>query len=169
MYRDKSDAGFSERDILLEFGAPAECAGRIMGEEYSSKEYGKGKASYGREYDKKEKKKKEPIRASSVSKIIGLILLTIIIYIPLFSAFLGLVVGFAGISIGGGAAVIGGAGGIILGIVGLFTMSFPEGLMIIGMGLAVIGVGIFLCLVFLYATKYTAIGLYKATRALIFR
>lgn len=167
IYNDKRDAGISERDIILEFGSPRECASKILGEDASED----CKRVYNPDirYEDKRKEKTTRVTGSDVSKVIGLVLLTIIIYIPLFCAFFGLLVGFAATFIGGCAAAIGGVGGTLLGIFGIFSTGLSYGLMVIGMGLGLTGAGIFLAIVFFYATKYCGIGLFKAVKALIFK
>lgn len=171
IYSDKRDAGIPESEIVFEFGSPRECARRIYSESAYGDNIKRGERAVGADYGRKAPhvEAKPRVSGSGVSKIIGLVLLTLIVYIPIFSALFGLVAGFAAACISGGASVIAGIGGVLLGFFEIFASSLTEGLMLMGMGLGAMGAGIFLAVVFFYATKYTSIGLFKAFKALIFK
>lgn len=168
IYIDKKDLGLSEAEIVAEFGSPKECAEGILSEQVFKEEY-VGEVDILRTKKKKSEEKATRIKPSEVSKVLGLILLTLILYIPLFAVLFSLVVGFAAVCFSGAAAALAGICGTVIGFINALSVSFVEGVLLIGMGTAAIGAGVFVFIIFFYATKYSAIGLYKAIKLLIFK
>lgn len=148
IYGDKREAGFSDAEILMEFGTPEECAEKIKSEN---------------ENEPLEEKNREPRRMISLpSTAIGLLLITVLILIPLAALMLGVIVTFAAMCIGGAAVSIGGIAVIIWSIVQLISgIGFASSMALFGMGIAMIGIGTITAVVFLVLTKYTAQITYK--------
>ena len=161
-YADRREAGFSEREIIEDFGAPYDAAQRILaenrGDEYSYE------PTEPRKDKKREEKRKEsysppppqydsPPAYSNPSsersdRAVIFILLCIIFAGPLFGlimAMVGITIGFcvAPVAvIGSGVAIAGSSFGIMIG------GNIAYGFIALGVGVIVIGVGVMLCSLF---------------------
>lgn len=164
IYDDKREAGFSDADILAEFGTPKECASRIRSEGIE------GVASKRPIKDAVSDtiaSAKDRVKIPSGSGIAGLVLLTIFAIIPLAAVLVSLIAAFGSVSIGGGALAVGGAAGIGYSFIQLIGgYGFPIFLSSLGLSLAMIGTGIPLGIGFYYVTKYLSIGSYKLIRSI---
>lgn len=166
IYSDKKDAGFSDEDIISEFGAPEDCAGKIKAEDVNDTEDispvnddAEKNSSAASQAENPEKPSFRPPIATSVA---GMILLTIFISIPLFAVLISGIAGLAAICIGGAGVAVGGFGTIVFSVVQLAMGSgFPAFLAMLGMGVAMIGAGIVLAISFFFITKYTAVFTFK--------
>lgn len=153
IYGDKKDAGFSDEDILKEFGTPEECAERIRAE---------ANASTDPTDNSDDGKKKISITLPDKDKLAHVAMLTCFVVIPLaliafsvIAAIVSFVVGSAGLTIGGLASVING-------FINLFSGNgFLVFLSMFGLGIAGIGLGFILTVAFIYATKITLLFAYK--------
>ena len=142
MYGDKVEAGFSEAEILAEFGSPEACAARILAEENVEippiKEKGK---------------------APSPLAIVGICFVSLILVLPLAITAFALIVTFFAVSISGAAIAIAGViyaiGAPLLSIGSLPAAGCFAHL---GVGLTLCGVGCLLFVAFAPLTKYLAIG-----------
>ena len=158
IYGDKLDAGYSEKEILQEFGSPEACAKRILSD------------------DSNEFSERERIHAPSISKnhsiagIIGLVFLTLILILPLASVALSLVVAFAAVSISGIVVALSGViltiGSPFLAFIGTTLPAVISGM---GMGICAIGIGAILFSAFFFGAKYLAIWSYKALKFIYVR
>ena len=137
MYGDKLETGASHEKILQEFGEPSACAERILNENGFSLP-------------------KPKQTNNSVAWWAGIILLTLIIIIPIYSALFSVVVVFAAMVIASAAIAL---AGVIYAIYSPFMAIDGVGLSAIiahmGMGIAAIGVGLLLFVAFIYLTKYS--------------
>ena len=142
MYGDKVEAGFSEAEILAEFGSPEACAARILAEENVEippiKEKGK---------------------APSPWAIVGICFVSLILVLPLAITAFALIVTFFAVSVSGAAIAIAGViyaiGAPLLSIGSLPAAGCFAHL---GVGLTLCGVGCLLFVAFAPLTKYLAIG-----------
>lgn len=142
MYGDKVEAGFSEAEILAEFGSPEACAARILAEENVEippiKEKGK---------------------APSPLAIVGICFVSLILVLPLTITAFALIVTFFAVSVSGAAIAIAGViyaiGAPLLSIGSLPAAGCFAHL---GVGLTLCGVGCLLFVAFAPLTKYLAIG-----------
>ncbi|MBQ8291585.1 MAG: DUF1700 domain-containing protein [Clostridia bacterium] len=151
LFSDKTEAGLSEQEITAEFGSPEACAYKILAE--NSEQSGENptvNAYMPRPY------------GVSVGYVIGLFFITVLLILPLASVALGVIVTFGAVSLSG--AILSVAGAIYAIVSPFFAGGGALALANVGTGLALGGVGIFLCIGFFLATKYTAIGTYKALR-----
>ena len=151
MYGDRLDAGMSEEAILAEFGSPKACAEKILAE--NTAESGERKTTSA---------PKAPSNAAQKTKgIILAVLFSIFAGIPLAAVLVSIVVAL-------GAVCISGTAGIVASLVYLFIEPFTAtgaGIAAhIGMAIGGIGVCGFLAIGGYYATKYTAIYCFKATK-----
>ena len=153
IYGDKRDAGFSDDDILGEFGSPSECADRIRAEADEHTEI---------EPEAANERKKFTFTLPEKDKLVYLTTRTLFAVLPLallalaaISAILSFALGSAGIALGGVAAAV-------LGLVNLFSgngiLAF---LSMLGLGMAGLGLGFILAVVFLYTAKRAAVFAYK--------
>lgn len=146
MYGDKREAGFSEEEILLEFGSPAACAARILNEE---REAGapavSSRPSHGTGW-------------GTVKWILG-----ILIGLPLLIALGSVVVSFGSVAVAGIGISLGGC---FLCIWSAFQFSAVSyGLALLGTGLMMLGAGLGLFVGFWSAAKYTAVGIMIGCKA----
>ncbi len=151
-YADRREAGFSEREIIDEFGAPYDAAQRILNE--NADDEPTKKAQNGQQQpspapavreEKREEKKTEQ-KATAPQKNYGwvFVLLCIIFCVPLF----GLIMGMVGITIGlctapfalvaSGAATMGSSIGVMI------SGDISYGLYMLGAGFVALGLGIIL-------------------------
>ena len=162
-YADRRDAGYSEREITAEFGAPYDAAQRILSE---SVEYPVDKVEPRPDtqyyHPKDQEPAQEPIQeftqeptqeptqntqSKSSDNSLAFVLLCVVFAIPIFSIFMTLV----GITIGFSAApfalILSGAGSIVEGIVEMFS-DVALGAATIGIGLVLLGLGLMLAPIF---------------------
>ena len=158
-YADRREAGFSEREIIQEFGAPYDAAQRILSEnkggEYSPPPTpgdSKGKRSapppsYDYYGDAPPYQSNAPVRVRTDYTWV-FILLCILFAGPIF----GLIMSMIGITIGfcvAPVAIIGSGVAMAVSAVGLMlTGSVAYGFILCGAGVVVIGVGVALCPLF---------------------
>ncbi len=142
MYGDKAEAGFSEAEILAEFGSPEACAARILAEENV-------------EISPIKEKRKTP----SPLAIVGICFVSLILVLPLAMVALSLIITFFALAVSGAAIAIAGAiytiGAPLLSIGSLSAAGIFGHL---GIGLTLCGVGCLLFVAFTPLTKYLAIG-----------
>ena len=179
-YADRREAGFTEREIIEEFGAPYDAAQRILCErtDYSDDFFDDRSLQEDdrRSRDKDSRKHNEarrneddyrydrgdnnyPQRDEKHEKVDDnnngwlFVLLCIIFCVPLF----GLLMGMVGITIGfcvaPFAVLISGFGIIGGGIGSMVSGEFLTGLGVVGVGIIVVGVGIILMAVFTKIVK----------------
>ena len=164
IYDDKREAGFSDADILAEFGTPKECANRIRSEGIDGIA---AKRPIKDAVSDTLASAKDKVKIPSGSGIAGLVLLTIFAIIPLAAVLISLIAAFGSVSISGGALAVGGAAGIGYSFIQLISgYGFPIFLSSLGLSLALIGTGIPLGIGFYYVTKYLSIGSYKLIRSI---
>ena len=149
IWGDKIEAGFSEYEILLEFGSPEQAAARILSEDREG----------GEKVISALQKKPEHSTAVLVCKIV----LGILLLLPLGIAMVSIIISFGAVAVSGVGVAF---GGIVLLVWSLFQLSVVSyGLALLGTSLAMIGVGLMLFAVFWYATKYCAIGMAQTLKA----
>ena len=146
MYGDKAEAGYSEAEILAEFGSPEACAARILAEENVEIPL-----------------KKEKRRTPSPLAIVGIVFVSLILVLPLASIALALIVTFFAVSVSGvGIAIAGGVYAIGAPILSIGSLSAAGIFAHLGVGLTLCGVGCLLFVAFAPLGKYVAIGTGKA-------
>ncbi len=158
-YADRREAGFSEREIIDEFGAPYDAAQRILNENIEDappekaqsaptlikeEKHAKEKTESAPPPAPPEEKKTEEKKAPQKNYGWLFVLLCIIFCVPLF----GLIMGMVGITIGlcaapfalvaSGAATIGGSIGVMI------SGDISYGLYMLGGGFVALGLGIIL-------------------------
>lgn len=149
LYGDKLDAGDSPERILAEFGAPKECAERILAEEYGAEDPSKTQHV----------RKKSGVSAATV---VGLCFLTLILILPLTCVAITLMAAFATLTVGGCAISL---CGLLVIVWTPFNYVGAAGILMgIGAGITAVGLGAVLFVLLWLATKYTAIGTYRALR-----
>ena len=151
IYGDKLDAGVSEEKILAEFGDPKECARKILAE--NAEENGAN--------GKDATIKPTSATGQKVKGIILAVLFTLFAGLPLIAVMLSIIVSLGAICISGGAGVLGGFAYIFIGA---FNASGAGIAANIGMAIGGMGVCGFLAIGGYFATKYTAIYCFKATK-----
>ncbi len=166
-YADRREAGFTEREIIADFGAPYDAAQRILGgdayeapqreerrevpkrdepvrDEYFSEPPAPPRPAVYREEPKrnaereKEKKQTKKVKTSWV-----FILLCIIFAIPVFAIIMALSAITVAAFLAPFIVLIAGIGEIALGVGAMFT-SILEGLIRVGFGLVLFGIGVIL-------------------------
>lgn len=161
-YADRREAGYSEREIIEQFGAPYDAAQRILNEDggaYAVPERKERREEPPRPAPVRDEYFSEPPRVYEVKpcakeekrekrKSKGktswvFILLCIIFAIPIFGIILALSAITVAAFIAPFAILIAGIGEIGLGVGTLFT-SVPDGLMRVGAGLILFGIGVIL-------------------------
>lgn len=156
-YADRREAGFSEKEIIAEFGAPYDAARRILSEGgYDSNGQPRRRPTYNAPPPNSNAYYNPPPTQPVVQRedyTWLFVLLCIVFCVPLF----GLIMAMVGITIGFCAApiaVIGsGAAFIGRGIGSMFTGDVFYGLSSVGTGLITLGVGIVLCPLFFKLVK----------------
>lgn len=147
IYGDKKDAGFSDEDILIEFGTPEECAEKFRAENASPAD---------------EEKKRFEFKLPPADKLIKLALLTVFVYVPLAAVTLSAIMGIAAFSIGGAGITLGGVASVILSFVHLISGNGAAVfLSMLGLGIAAMGIGTIIAIAFFYITKYAVGSAYK--------
>lgn len=145
IYGDKKDAGYSDDDILMEFGTPEECAEKFRSENAS--ESGNRKFEF---------------KLPPADKLVKLSLLTVFVYIPLASVIISAIATLAAFSISGAGVALGGAASVILSFIHLASGNGAAVfLSMLGLGLAAIGAGVLIAIAFFYGTKYSIKSVYK--------
>ena len=146
MYGDKKEAGFSETEILAEFGSPEECAARILAEENV-------------ELPPKRKQKQSP----SPLAIVSIFFVSLIVVLPLTLVAFSLVITFFALTVSGVAVAVAGAiYAIGAPLLSIGSLSAAGCFAHLGIGLALCGVGCLLFVAFEFLGKYLAIGTGKA-------
>lgn len=150
MYGDKREAGFSEAEILAEFGSPEECAAKILAGENAQPVL-----------QKRERRKLSP------AEIVGMFFLSLILILPLALTAFALIVTFFAVSVSGVAvAVAGGVYAIGAPLLSIGSLSAAGCFAHLGVGLTLCGVGCLLFVAFEPLGKYLAIGTGKALKFL---
>ncbi len=146
IYGDKTEAGFSEAEILAEFGSPEACAVRILTEE-----------------NVEIKPVKEKRRTPSPLAIIGIFFVSLIIVLPLALTAFALIITFFALSVSGAVvAIAGGVYAIGAPLLAIGSLSTAGIFAHLGVGLTLCGVGCLLFVAFEPLGKYLAIGTGKA-------
>ena len=158
IYGDKLDAGYSEEEILEEFGSPEACATCILSEDT-------GEAA------EVERIPTPSFRDNySIAWIVGMFFFTILLILPLTFVALSLIIAFGITSLSGFIVVI---AGIALTVGSpFFSLSgalFPSVVTGMGIGICGIGIGAVLFTAFFFATKYLTIWSYKALKFIYIR
>lgn len=181
-YADRRDAGFTEREIIEDFGAPYDAAQRILGDSRSQRAEddcfddppsrgerrkrtetradsrnsgGFESYRYCEEPERtyRNEQKTEPSAKKNGDLTWVFVLLCIIFCVPLF----GIIVSMAGVTVGvcvaPFAALIGGVGTIIAGISAMVTDGVNAGLCEIGVGIIISGISIALIPLFIKLIK----------------
>lgn len=150
MYGDKREAGFSETEILAEFGSPEDCAMRILAGE-----------------NVQPIMRKSARRNLCPAEIVGMFFLSLIIILPLAITAFALIISFFALSISGvGVAIAGGVYAIGAPLLTMGSLSSAGCFAHFGIGIATCGVGCLLFVAFKLLTKYLAIGTSKALKFL---
>lgn len=146
IYGDKMEAGFSESEILAEFGSPEACAARILTEE-----------------NVEITPIKEKRRTPSPLAIIGICFVSLILILPLTLVAFSLMITFFALSVSGAAvAIAGGVYAIGAPLLSIGSLSAAGIFAHLGVGLTLCGVGCLLFVAFAPLGKYLAIGTGKA-------
>ena len=150
IYGDKADSGMTEEEILAGFGTPQEVARKIL--EESGLEY------------------KEPAKETRnfPSFVVGMVVFTLFIGIPLLSVAVSVVGAAFSVFVSGFAA---GIVGIVYVLVAplYYFVNGMAGMAIVawmGLGIVAVGVGIFLVIGGWYALKYSIIGSWKIFKSI---
>ena len=150
MYGDKREAGFSEADILAEFGSPEECAAKILAGE-----------------NVQPTPQKQARKNFSPAAIVGMVFLTLLLIIPLTATAFALIASFFAVSVSGAVVAIAGAiYAIGAPIVSIGSLSAAGIVAHFAIGIAACGVGCLLFVAFKPLTKYLAVGTGKALKIL---
>ena len=150
IYGDKAEAGFSETEILAEFGAPEDCAAKILAGENAQLTL-----------QKRERRKLSP------AEIVGMFFLSLILILPLALTAFALIVTFFAVSVSGVAvAIAGGVYAIGAPLLSIGSLSAAGCFAHLGVGLTLCGVGCLLFVAFEPVGKYLAIGTGKALKFL---
>lgn len=156
IYGDKRDAGFSDEDIIKEFGTPEECAEKIRTEaaEGSDGENKSTERTVNIKITLPEKEKMKKIAKTTLFPVIPLA----------FVAFLAIAAILSFAASGAGIA-IGGVGSFVLSFLHLFAGDgFLVFLSLFGIGLAGIGLGFIITVAFIYLAKRVAVFAYEYLR-----
>ena len=173
-YADRREAGFSEREIIEEFGAPYDAAQKILRESFDDeptktradtplraderpheerRDEGRERRRDDRRYDEG-RERSEPIKTTRENYGWVFVILCIIFAAPLF----GLIMGMVGITIGlcvaPFALIISGVASIVASIVQVFGGEFAYGCYLLGVGFIELGVGIALLPLFGKIVKF---------------
>lgn len=171
-YADRRDAGFSEREIIEEFGAPYDAAQRILSEnkgdyypnENSSYEQKNERESRSEERSRRREEKKrdrqqkadsdyeyfqnstptpnQPKRSKSGDYAIAAILICIVCCIPLTGILIGVICACAGLLAAPIALLIAGVATIGAGIGTIVGGSILDGICTMGVGIILFGVSL---------------------------
>ena len=143
-YADRREAGFSEREIIEDFGAPFDAAQKILSENKNEElppppnEFCNNAPAYANNAPSNSRKDNTWV----------FVLLCILLAWPIF----GLIMTMVGITIGlcvAPVAVVGSGVAIIVTSIGImFSESVAYGFILVGVGVVVIGVGVILCSLF---------------------
>ena len=153
MRDDMASYGKSEENILAELGSPESCAKKALTDgDYASEN--------GVSTRKSAPKKGSP----TFFEVIGLLLVTLFLVLPIGSACIGVIAGFAGVCIAGAAT---GIAGIVAAVAyPIYVGAGAAATAGVGLGLAASGVGLLLFAVFFVITKYSVIFLAKLLKAI---
>lgn len=153
LYNDKTDAGYTEREILIEFGTPEECAARILSERGGSSRVATAWNTVS------SKAKGVAKKARSSSALMGWLKAGLYIFVvfPLTLVWFSLLVSFGAVWVSGVGCAIGGALIAVVGIIQMIAVSgFASSLAVVGGGVAVAGIGLLFIPLGFYLTKWTA-------------
>ena len=165
MFADMTEAGRSEEDILAEFGAPAECAERIL-RDRGYDPVRSEPASVTKKEPRADKEKK-PERRFSILRAVGIFFFSLLIYLPIAAIAFSLIISFAAVAFSGAACAAACALVAAVAPIGLLIgAGGGEVVMSIGICLVLAGVGVLLAIGFFYATKYTSKGALALTKLL---
>ena len=146
MYRDKTEAGVPEDEILVEFGTPNECAERILSDTETKRNINAHKRGM-------------PLGVS----IVAMFFLSVIIIIPLAAVMFAVVVSLGAGALSCALVSVVGPFALVVGVIYAFSgMGIASALALIGGGICATPLCLILALGFWLATKYTAIYSYKA-------
>ncbi|MBQ8658608.1 MAG: DUF1700 domain-containing protein [Clostridia bacterium] len=151
IFSDKLESGSSEAEILAQFGAPEECARRILNEQYDGVPEPK------------------TLKRFSVGELVGLGFLTLLLIIPLASVAVAVLAVFGACCLSGGVFAVGGVLFSLLSPFFTAGMSAAGVIAQIGSGIALSGVGALLFVGFFFLTKYLAVGVWKAFKFIYVR
>ncbi len=160
IYGDKKEAGFSDSEIIVEFGTPRECALKIKEEsEITGGERALAPAENRKEEIKENGSKSATGRAFRLKPwTTGRVLLTIFVLFPLTAVAFSLLSGLASAALGCAAGAVGGVLTLLWAIIQtLMGNGLVQWTAFAGMGIASTGVLIPLAIGLTYATKYSAI------------
>ena len=153
IYGDKKDAGFSDEDILKEFGTPAECAAKIRAEANTPAE---------QPAEADDTKKKISFTLPDKDKLTHFAMLTLFVIFPLALIALSAIAAILSFALGSAGIALGGVAAVIIGFVNLFAGNgFLTFLSMFGLGLAGIGLGFILTVAFLWVAKIASLFAYK--------
>lgn len=182
-YADRREAGFSEREIIEDFGAPYDAAQRILSENTDDDYYrdlggSRGEGRYSRReskrrscggcdddfYDRGGERYSEPKDSDKYSSPKEpskpredytwlFVLLCVLFAVPIFGVVMTMVGVTIGLCVAPFSIILSGAGTIIAGIGELFT-DVVSGAISIGAGCVVLGVGIMLFPLFFKLVKW---------------
>lgn len=139
-YADRREAGYSERAIIAEFGAPYDAAQKILHEKVDEDIHLPPSPAEPEERSEKREKKVKKRRRSNIF----LIIIGILILIPLCPIALALIIASVALCVAPFAMCLGGAGYFFSGIWFLFEHGGAHACMTIGAGIAFVGVGVIL-------------------------
>ena len=172
MFSEKREMGMSEDEILREFGTPEECAKRVMNEisaeiDKNAEEEANTKEAQenpicGKKEKKAEENGKKVAARVTFSSIIGTILFTLLLAIPLAAVLFSIVVSFGAVAIVSAATTLAGVLYVIYCPITPLSGIAAQGIIAhIGVGIVAAGVGALLFAVFYLLTKYSAVLSYR--------
>ena len=151
LYGDKIDAGCSPEDAVAQFGNPIDCAQNIIAE--NAPETQKQNGNYAPTKTKRVRK----VSTHSISLTIGMVFLTLLLIIPLFSCLFSTITSFGAVAI---VCAVGAVACLLL------VFIYPVYLIIYGASWGGVVANLGLCLVGLGVCAILAIGLYYPTKYL---
>ena len=169
IYSDKLDAGEGEEAILEEFGEPKLCAEKILAESASSDEETPSQniPSAQTEPLKTPKNDTKQTNSITVSHIVGVVLFSVFIGIPLAAIAISVIAAFGAACISCGAGVI---AGLVYTVMGIFSGASVQGVVAhIGLGLGASGLCGLLAIGCYFTTKYLSIGCYQLFKIIYVR
>lgn len=168
MYYDKVEQGISPEQILSEFGNPMNCANKILAEHASNNKKEEKLITKENIAEKNASASVPRKKAVTVGALVGWFFITVLLLIPLGAAAISVVASFLAGAVSGYAIILAGVALAIASPICLFFgWSGALTIVAIGTGIAATGVGAILAIIFTLLTKYSALYLYKAVKALI--
>ena len=171
IYLEKKELGIPESEIVDEFGPPEECAARMadgMAESDSMQTAPPREEKHGEEnIATKNEKATESATRVSLAEILGMVLFTLILVIPLASVLLSIVVSLGAVALSGAIVAIAGVLYALISPLHFISgLTLLEVLMHLGIGLGLAGAG-GVCFAILYPiTKNSAILSYKLIKGI---